>query len=196
MCAQLETVMWNHFDNDDERTNNRVEGDNGKMRLYCGASDPNIDKASDLLRQYESTARDKYVNAKKVNAKAPVQKDEDRARNIKFKTARNFYKEGKLSFKNYYESILSIHEFAPKKKYVEELEDTDDSDAISDNSDDENESAIHNITSGVEALLNSVSTTQPNEIACEFCTKIYKKRGLGRHQLYCKNNPNNIANKK
>ena len=68
MCAQLETVMWNHFDNDDERTNNRVEGDNGKMRLYCGASDPNIDKASDLLRQYESTARDKYVNAKKVNA--------------------------------------------------------------------------------------------------------------------------------
>ena len=27
--------------------------------------------------------------------------------------------------KVFYESILSIHEFAPKKKYVEELKDTD-----------------------------------------------------------------------
>jgi hypothetical protein len=37
--------MWNHFENKHERTNNRVEGDNNKMKVCCGASDPNIDKA-------------------------------------------------------------------------------------------------------------------------------------------------------
>ena len=30
--------MWNHFDNEEERTQNRVEGDNNKMRLFCGAA--------------------------------------------------------------------------------------------------------------------------------------------------------------
>ena len=58
--------MWNHFDNHDERTNNRVEGDNGKMKLFCGASDPKMDKAVGLLQQYEVTACDKYNNAKKI----------------------------------------------------------------------------------------------------------------------------------
>ena len=42
--------MWNHWDNNDERTNNRVEGDNLKMKQYCGAADPKIDNASKRLR--------------------------------------------------------------------------------------------------------------------------------------------------
>jgi len=37
--------MWNHFDNDDDRINNIVEGDNNKMRIFCGAAQPDISKA-------------------------------------------------------------------------------------------------------------------------------------------------------
>ncbi len=59
--------MWNQFDNENERTNNRVEGDNLKMKKFCGASNPNIDKAVRLLQQYEATSTDKYNNAKKKN---------------------------------------------------------------------------------------------------------------------------------
>ena len=65
---------WNHQDNHDERTNNRVEGDNNKMKNFCGAADPNIDKAAGLLQMYELDARDKYLNAKLKNARAPFQK--------------------------------------------------------------------------------------------------------------------------
>ena len=41
----------------------------------------------------------------------------------------------------YKEEVLEMHQFEPKKKYVEELEDTDESDppSMSDNSDDEDE---------------------------------------------------------
>ena len=167
------------------------------MKKNDRSADPNIDKASNLLRQYESTARDKYVNAKKANARAPPQTIEDRRRNDKYIDNRDLYKAGKLSFKDYYDCVLNIHEFAPKKKYVEELQDTDVSDAtsISDDSDCENASAISSITTEVETLLTSVSITQ-DQVVCEFCKEIYKKRGLARHQLYCKKNPNSIANRK
>ena len=69
--GQFPMSMWNHFDNHEERTNNRVEGDNNKMKLFCGASGPKMDKAVRLLQQYEVTACDKYNNAKKENSKAP-----------------------------------------------------------------------------------------------------------------------------
>ena len=43
--CQFPIHMWNQFDNHDERTINRVEGDNFKMNNHCGAADPKIDKA-------------------------------------------------------------------------------------------------------------------------------------------------------
>ena len=49
--GQFPLHMWNHYDNPYERTQNRVEGDNNKMKLYCGAANPNIDKAVRLLQQ-------------------------------------------------------------------------------------------------------------------------------------------------
>ena len=42
--------MWNHWDNHDDRTNNRIEGYNTRMTNYCGASDPKIDKAVNLIK--------------------------------------------------------------------------------------------------------------------------------------------------
>ena len=32
------------------------EGDNNRMKLFCGAGNPNIDKAVRLLQQYETTS--------------------------------------------------------------------------------------------------------------------------------------------
>ena len=61
--------MWNHFDNPYYRTNNHVEGDNSRMKKFCGAANPNIRKAVELLCVYEAIAKDKYRNAKKENAK-------------------------------------------------------------------------------------------------------------------------------
>ena len=46
------------------------------MKSFCGAADPQIDKVVGLLRQYEETARDKYLNAKRPNARAPSQRPE------------------------------------------------------------------------------------------------------------------------
>jgi hypothetical protein len=73
-----------------------------------------------------------------ANAKASAQRNEDRERNIQFKTTRSLFKTKELSFRVYYQSILNMHEFFPKKKYVEELEDTDSSDATSISDDSEN----------------------------------------------------------
>jgi len=48
------------------RLENRIEGDNARMKCFCGAANPNIDKAVGLLITYdEASARDKYENAKK-----------------------------------------------------------------------------------------------------------------------------------
>ena len=52
--------VWNHFKTEDERTNNRLEGDNFGMNDCCGAAHPDMDKAVKLLQLYESKAEDKY----------------------------------------------------------------------------------------------------------------------------------------
>jgi hypothetical protein len=46
------------------------------MKLFCGAAQPHISKAVKLLRQYETTAHDKYKNAQKQNARPPVRRPE------------------------------------------------------------------------------------------------------------------------
>ncbi len=38
--GQFIVRMWNHYENRYERTNNRAEDDNNKMKLFCGASNP------------------------------------------------------------------------------------------------------------------------------------------------------------
>jgi hypothetical protein len=44
--------MWNHYDNNGDRTNNHLEGYNLMMKKFCRGANPNIDKAVDLLRTY------------------------------------------------------------------------------------------------------------------------------------------------
>jgi hypothetical protein len=73
--GQYPKTMWCHFDTSFERTNNRVEGDNNKMKQFCGSANPHIDKAIGLLQQYETTSSDKYNNAIKSTAKAHYTKN-------------------------------------------------------------------------------------------------------------------------
>jgi hypothetical protein len=77
--------MWNHFETVEIRTNNNVEGDNLKMKCYCGAANQNMDKAVKLLKTFETTAEATYKNAKKSTAKPPYKRPEDRDRDTKFK---------------------------------------------------------------------------------------------------------------
>ena len=120
--------LWNHFSTRDERTNNRVEGDNGKMKLACGAAKPNIDKAVALLKQFELGAQIKYANGKIPSARAPPQAPDIIRREAEFRKLRELYKAGKVTLKVYTDEILDIYRFEPKRKYIEELLDTDESD--------------------------------------------------------------------
>ena len=79
-------IIYIHFDNEFECTNNRVEGDNGKMNLNSGAANPEFNKAVALLKTHESTARDKYYNAQKINARKPVQKNDVLKREVTYRT--------------------------------------------------------------------------------------------------------------
>jgi hypothetical protein len=128
--SQYFTVeMWNHFATKFERTNNRVEADNGGMKKYCGAAEPDINKATRLLRQYETKSRIAYLNASKPNAFPYISRREDFERDTEFRLARKTYEKGKYTIEEYLEEIMDIFQFVPKKKYVEKVVDTSISDS-------------------------------------------------------------------
>ncbi len=91
--------LWNHFDTVGERTINRVEGDNNRMKKFCGSANPDIGKAVDLLRLHEQTAALKFKNAMKANAKAPPQQTYDHQKDIEFRQMRSLFREGKINLK-------------------------------------------------------------------------------------------------
>ena len=121
--------MWNHYDNDDDdRTNNRIQGDNARMKCFCGAANTIIDKAVGLLITYEASARDKYENAKKSNARAPQRNPDVANRETNFVQLRSLHRQSLITFQVYLSQILDLYSFKPKTKYVEDLLDTDVSD--------------------------------------------------------------------
>jgi hypothetical protein len=197
--------MWNHFDSKHERTNNRVEEDNYKMKVFCGAADPNIDKAVGLLQQFEAAASDKYINAKKSTAKAQAQDPDIVRRDESFKLLRNLLRNGRLDLEAYKSEVLDLHKFEAKKKYYEELEDTDESDDTDNeegDSDDDHPDAftpeeVQIIDSlgdvfadfGFAGPVNTTANANANaadnddavRVPCRFCGKLFKPRGMNRH---------------
>ena len=109
------------------------------MNNFCGAADPNIDKAVKLLQQYDVVSYNKFKNAQKETAQQPRSENSVKERNIKFRLTRKLHRKGKLSTEVYAQEILEIYKFVPKKKYVEDLADTEESDdtEIEDSSDDD-----------------------------------------------------------
>jgi hypothetical protein len=183
--------MWNHFDNKYERTNNHVEGDNNKMKLFCGAANPNVDKAVRLLQQYETTSSDKYKNAKKMTAKPPYKRPDQQKRDANFKQLKDLLNDGSINLKVYIDRIVDLYRFEPKKKYTEELEDTDDSDSEIEDDSDESVASEEDEEIDTEATTSRPFIrigTQSDEVAddgkipCDQCGKRYTKRGMNIHK--------------
>ena len=132
-------TLWNHFQTEDEKTNNRVEGDNFQMNDCCGAAHPDMAKAVKLLQGYESKAADKYTNASKKEARVASSRLADHDRDRDFRAARKLYHQKRSTLEQYRDDILNIFGFLPKKKYLETVEDTDESDETNDGNDDDDD---------------------------------------------------------
>lgn len=200
--------LWNHYLTDSQTTNNYVEGDNFKMNSHCNSSNPNINKGSDMLVQYDAISVNKYNNACKPHAKAPPLDREIRDRNISFRIARQFHRDGEITNEVYIAKILNLYRFEEKKKQKETLEDTD-------SEDDATESTTHsttestknhqqetldplNDTNGAEeeneadvSMLSpvAVSPVVSPKVSCIHCGGLFKKGGINRHIVYCKKKP-------
>jgi len=187
------------------------------MKCYCGAANLNMDKAVKLLKTFETTAEATYKNAKKSTAKPPYKRPEDRDRDTKFKQLKDLLKDGTISLEVYINKILDVHKFEPKKKYVEELVDTDESDATSvdedtddeeseeeeyeshhtDGEEDDEEIVTNEILSVANALEEEVVQDEEvvvavvvddGKVACDICGKRYKVNGLNTHKAVHKKN--------
>ncbi len=88
--------LWNHYDTVAlklDKTTNRNEGNNFKMKKYCGAADPDMDKSVKQIKTFEVSARNKYENATKSNAKAAKQSIFDAKRETELCYARKLHQE-------------------------------------------------------------------------------------------------------
>ena len=114
------------------------------------------------------------------------------------KQLRDFLNEGIITLEVYITKILNIYKFEPKKKYIEELEDTGESDATSiaedtdeeddeHHTEDEEDDAIKNDEIlRVEEILQeevvAVAVVNDNKVACDVCGIRFTSRGLNRHK--------------
>jgi hypothetical protein len=87
-----------------DKTNNRVEGDNNRMKKYHQSSKPNITTAVNNLRLFEALACNKYENAKKMGAKQPNQAKHDFQKDVEFNKVKKLYNLEKLNLKDYWSS--------------------------------------------------------------------------------------------
>ena len=110
--------------------------------------------------------------------------------NANFRQARRFHREGILSLKDYFNNIVELYQFEPKKKYVETLINTDESDAttISDSSDEESEinelsEQLNNSTLESREPHSMPPANEPDQqqtqtednAVCNLCLKTFKK---------------------
>ena len=95
--SQFDQGLWNHYDTDSETTNNFVEGDNFKMNSHCNSNNPNINKATDMLVQYHAISINKFNNACKPETKAPCLDRLNRDRNLAFRIARQYHRDGDIT---------------------------------------------------------------------------------------------------
>ncbi len=165
------------------------------MKVFCGASDPYIDKAVGLLQSYEASASDKYLNAKKCTARAMSQEPDIIRREETFKTLRNLLRNRRLDLEAYKAEVLNLHKFEPKRKYLEELEDTDESDDPDDEEDHSDDETAGSLAAYVDSLGDvfadvGLADARSNvddavddaaRIPCRFCAKLFKPRGMNRY---------------
>jgi hypothetical protein len=89
------------------------------------------------LQQYEAAASDKYMNAKKANAREIIQDAHIIKREENFKTFRRLFRDQKLDLEAHKAEVLDLHKFESEKKYLEDTDESDDHDDEEDISDEE-----------------------------------------------------------
>ena len=125
-----------------------------------------------------------------MHAKPPHKKPEIQIRDANLKQMKQLLNDGLVSISTYYSRVQDLYEFEPRRKYVEELVDTDDSDVTSDDNDDSDES---DHDSDAQPCANEPSANEPTasepviveddgKIACETCGKRFKQRGMSIHK--------------
>jgi len=100
--------------------------------------------------------------------------------------------DGTISLEGYFNKILDFHQFEPKKNYVEEIVDTDESDASSvdeDTDDEESEeeyeshhtdseeiftNEILSVANAIEEEVVVAVVIDDGKVACDICGKRYK----------------------
>ena len=130
--------LWNHFKTQYERTNNRAEGYNSKLKKFMSSAKPQISKAVAFLKSEDNEASLKYFKALKPDSKKIPQNSKDLERDVKFRTTRRLFEEKKITLKIYVQEVINIHRFEPRKKYLETLTDTATSDDDDNDNDDNN----------------------------------------------------------
>ena len=121
---------------------------------------------------------------------------------------KQFLTEGSITLSVYLSRITDLYKFEPKRKYVEELLDTDESDATSDDDDSSSSSSTDSESDNNEDIdLNNdevvnnanVEVEAPNrnpvpanvqvidKIPCDICGKYYTARGMNTHKATHKN---------
>jgi FtsZ-interacting cell division protein ZipA len=84
-----------------------------------------------------------------------------------FKQLKDLLNDGSINLKVYIDRIVDLYRFEPKKKYIEELEDTDDSDSeIEDDSDEsvaseEDEEIDTEVTTSRPSIHTEATTSRP-----------------------------------
>ena len=121
-------------------------------------------------------------NAQKPNARPPVRKTDVAKKETEFVQLRTLFRTKVVRFKDYFNLILNLYQFYPKKKYVEPLLDTDVSDSEDDEADDSGDEtddfddepffneSIDEISNAVEKSL-VVSETETTETFTETVTE-------------------------
>ncbi len=127
---------WNHFENKDDRTNNRVESYNLSMKKFVSAAHPDIHKAVKALKGFETTATANFNLAKMPDARQKLSRRQWHDRENALLTYKDQYIRGK--FKNglndYLEEIVNMFLFDLPTKKAKLIEDSDE-DHILDSSD-------------------------------------------------------------
>jgi len=150
---------WNHFENKDDRTNNRVESYNLSMKKFVSAAHPDIHKAVKALKGFETTATANFNLAKMPDARQKLSRRQWHDRENALRTYKDQYIRGK--FKNglsdYLEEIVNMFLFDMPTKKAKLLEDSDE-DHIFDSSDPESDRG-----SDIELNLKNRETNNPSD---------------------------------
>ena len=99
---------WNHFSNPDDRTNNKVDSYNLKIRKFVSAAQPEINKAVNAPKGFETAATNTYLRAKLKDARANPSRREWHDHEVILKRSKAQYSAGKFKhgLSDYIEEIV------------------------------------------------------------------------------------------